>query len=208
MATQYGMVIDTKRCIACYTCSMACKIENNLTNDMWWNQVINVGGEERDAPAGVYPNLTMSTFTFACQHCENPACVAVCPTGTTYKREEDGVVMQETDKCIGCKLCMEACPYEGVRTYLEGEPAYHIDFPVGGPDAPEHYENTVEKCTFCSGRVARGEEPACIEVCPGRARVFGDLNDPNSEISQLIASRTHHQLLPEAGTNPCVYLLD
>ncbi len=207
MATQLGMAIDEKRCIACTTCAMACKIANNLSNDMWWNTVVNVGGTERDSPEGTYPDLKMSAYTFACQHCAMPACLAVCPVNCITKRE-DGIVMQDLSICIGCQLCIEACPYKGVRTFLDGEPEYHLDFPIGDDGIPEHYPNTVEKCTFCSHRVDRDEEPACIVLCPGRARTFGDVGDPDSEISQLIASRAHRQLQVEDGTGPSVYILE
>jgi molybdopterin-containing oxidoreductase family iron-sulfur binding subunit len=208
MAVQLGMIIDKKRCVACATCALACKIENNIPNGIWYNRVINVGGDQRDSPSGTYPNLTMSTYTLACQHCEAPACVAVCPVEATFKREADGLVIQDNEKCIGCKLCLTACPYEGVRVFLEDEPAYHIDIAVGDAEAPSHTINTVEKCTFCLHKVDRGEQPACIDVCPGRARIFGDLNDPQSEAATKLAARNHSQLLPEKGTNPSIYILD
>jgi molybdopterin-containing oxidoreductase family iron-sulfur binding subunit len=208
MSVQLGMLIDIKRCIACATCAVACKVENNLPNDLWYNRVINVGGDERDSPAGTYPDLTMSAYTFACQHCEAPACLAVCPAEAIIKREEDGLVVQDNEKCIGCKLCINACPYTGVRTFIEDEPAYYLGFPIGDVGAPSHTANTVEKCTFCLHRVDRGEQPACIDVCPGRARIFGDLNDPGSDIAQKLAARQHKQLLPEKGTNPSVYFLE
>lgn len=207
MTKQLGMLVDEKRCIACTTCVIACKIENNLPIGMAWNRVINVGGEERDAPEGVYPLLSMSAYTLACQHCEAPACAAACPTGATYKREADGIVMQDADICIGCRLCIEACPYEGVRTYLEDEPRFHLGFAVGGSGIPAHQEHTVEKCTFCSHRIDKGEQPACIPVCPGRARIFGDLNEAESEISQILAQRESRQLQVESQTRPSVYLL-
>ncbi len=207
MAKQLGMLIDEKRCIACTTCVMACKIENNLPVDVLWNRAIHVGGTERDSPEGTYPDLKMSAYTLACQHCKSPACAAVCPTGAAYKREADGIVMQNADVCIGCKLCLEACPYEGVRTFLAGEPRYHLDFAVGGIGIPGHQENTVEKCTFCSHRIDRGEQPACIPVCPGRARFFGDINDPQSEVSQILSRRDFRQLQVESKTEPSVYLI-
>jgi molybdopterin-containing oxidoreductase family iron-sulfur binding subunit len=174
---------------------------------MWWNKVMTVGGESMDAMAGVYPNNTLMYITLACQHCGNPACVRVCPVGATYKREEDGVVFQDYDKCIGCRMCMAACPYSGVRVFNWEEPKHPLDFAVGDKDVPTHQKHVVEKCTFCAHRLARSEEPACVEVCPGRARFFGDLDDPNSEVSRLVATREHKQLLPEQGTNPSVYYL-
>jgi molybdopterin-containing oxidoreductase family iron-sulfur binding subunit len=102
---------------------------------------------------------------------------------------------------------MAACPYTGVRSYNWEEPAYHLDFAVGDPEIPAHQKHTVEKCTFCTHRLVRGEKPACMELCPARARYFGDLDDPTSEVSRLVATREYKQLLPEQGTNPSVYYL-
>jgi len=205
--TRLGMVIDTKRCIGCHTCAMACKVENNLPDKNWWNRVLTIGGEGMDTPEGVWPNLAMSYITLACQHCENPACVKACPVGATYKREEDGVVIQDYDKCIGCRMCLAACPYTGVRVFNWEEPKHQVGFPIGDANVPAHQKHTVEKCTLCAHRLARGEEPACIEACPVRARHFGDFNDPESEVSQLLLKRGHFQLLPEKETNPSVYFL-
>lgn len=201
-----GMVIDSKRCIGCHTCAMACKVENNLPDKNWWNRVVTIGGDEMDSPAGTYPNLSMATITVACQHCENPACVKACPVGATYKRD-DGVVIQDYDKCIGCRMCMAACPYTGVRVFNWEKPKHTIEFAVGDVDVPEHQKHVVEKCTLCAHRLAKGLQPACVEVCPGRARHFGDFNDPESEVSQLLLKRAHFQLLPEKETNPSVYFL-
>lgn len=207
MAKRLGIVIDTKRCIGCHTCAVACKGENNLPNNVWWNRVLTQGGDHPDTPSGVYPNLSMSDLVVACQHCENPACTKVCPVGATYKDSETGIVCQDYDKCIGCRMCMAACPYTGVRSFNWDEPAYVFDFRAGDIDAPIHQKHTVEKCAMCKHRVDRGEEPACINVCPGRARFWGDLDDPDSEVSQLIATRPYRQLLPEEGTKPSVYYL-
>ena len=206
--TRYGMVIDTKRCVACNTCVVGCKVENNLPQNMWWNRVVNVGGENSDSPSGTYANgdLKMDSYTMACQHCSNPACVAVCPTGASYVDEATGIVLVNSEVCIGCGLCAEACPYD-VRRLQEEEPVYYTDFGYGDAEAPVHEQGTMEKCTFCNHRVARGEQPFCVTVCPGRARVFGDLDDPESEISQLLASREAQQLEVEAGTEPNVYFL-
>lgn len=204
---RFGMVIDTKRCIACHTCSFVCKMENNLPDHIWWNKVLTVGGEERDTPSGTFPNVKMEYITLACQHCENPACVKVCPVGATWKDEETGIVMQDPSRCLGCRYCMVACPYTGVRQFIAEEPQFSTGFPVGSPDAPLHQKSTVEKCNLCASRVAQGLQPACVEVCTARARHFGDLNDPESEVSQLLLKRPHFQLLAEKGTNPSVYFL-
>lgn len=202
-----AMVIDTRRCMACNSCTVACKIENNLPNNTWWNRVMTVGGENLDSPEGTYPSLKMMNITVACQHCDNPACVKVCPVGATYQDPETGVVRQDYDKCIGCRMCMAACPYTGVRSFNWEEPQYHLDFAVGDADVSPHQKHTVEKCTFCWHRLAKGVQPACVEVCPARARHFGDLNDPESEVSKLIRNREYMQLLPERDTHPSVYYL-
>ena len=206
MAKRLGMVIDTSKCTGCHTCAVACKAENNLPKDMWWNRVMTVGGEEMDTPAGEFPLLDMSFMTLACQHCENAPCVKVCPTGATYQRE-DGIVMQDYDKCIGCRYCVAACPYTGVRQFNWDEPEFYEEHVLGDKDAPVHQAGVVEKCTFCVHRIDRGEQPACIEVCPMRARTFGDLNDPESEVSQKLRENPNFQLLPEKETNPSVYFL-
>ena len=205
--THYGFVIDSKSCISCHSCAVACKVENNLPDTIWWNRILTDGGPNMDTPAGTYPNLTIRNIPMGCQHCENPACVKVCPVGATYKDPETGVVRQDYDKCIGCRMCMSACPYTGVRSFNWEEPGYHVDFAVGDADVVPHQKHTVEKCTMCWHRLAKDLQPACMEVCIGRARFFGDLNDPESEVSKLIAKRQYIQLLPEMGTKPSVYYL-
>ena len=206
--TRYGMAIDTTRCVGCNNCSMICKIENNLSDGIWWNRSMTDGGDYEYTPRGTYPDgLYLRYLTLACQHCENPACVKVCPVGATYKDADTGVVRQDYDKCIGCRMCMAACPYTGVRSFNWEEPKYFLDFAVGDPDVPKHQKHTVEKCTMCWHRLARGERPACAEICRAVARVWGDLDDPESKISKLIATRQYKQLLPEKGTKPSVYFL-
>lgn len=203
-----GMVIDTKKCIGCCSCSVACKISNNLPSDVWWNRVLADGGEVVDTASGTYPqSLSMDYMPVNCQHCENPACVKVCPVGATYKDPETGIVRQDYDKCIGCRMCMAACPYTGVRSFNWEEPKYAIDSAIGDIDVPRHQKHTVEKCTFCYQRTSKDETPACMELCPGRARSWGDFDDPESEVSKLIHEREHKQLLPEEGTKPSVYYL-
>ncbi len=205
--TRYGMVIDTSRCIGCHTCVVACKSANNVPRDIFWNRIATEGGDVLDSPGGEYPNNHITIYPMGCQHCENPACVKVCPVGATYKDPETGVVRQDYDKCIGCRMCMAACPYTGVRSFNWEEPKYALDFATGDRDVPAHQKHTVEKCTFCYQRISKGETPACMVLCPERARHWGDFDDPESGVSQLIASRSHEQLLPEMGTKPNVYYL-
>lgn len=214
---RYGMIVDLSRCIGCATCAMACKIENNLPDGVWWNRILTDGGEGidmeggntgLDIAGGQWPtSLAMDFVPLNCQHCENAPCCEVCPTGASHKDEETGIVLVDADACIGCKSCMNACPYH-VRTLVEADPAHAIGFNVGDAQAPAHVEGTVEKCLMCSHRVARGEEPACIAPCPGRARFWGDLDDPNSEVSKLIAEKKPTRLLESEGTAPQVYFLE
>lgn len=205
--TRYGMAIDTVRCSACNACSMTCKVENNLPETVWWTKGRTEGGDVRYTPGGTYPDgLSMTFYTLACQHCSNPACVSVCSVDATYRRTEDGIVIQDNELCIGCKLCVEACPYQ-VRTFYDTEPEWILGFPVGDAEAPAHEVNDVGKCTFCVHRIDRGELPACVEICPAQARHFGDLDDPDSDISQAIAVREYSQLMTDMGTGPNVYLL-
>ena len=141
-----------------------------------------------------------------CQHCENPSCLRVCPTGATKKRE-DGIVWVDSEICIGCGACIMACPYEGVRSMNSSNPQYYLDVVVGEYDAPKHIAGVVEKCTFCKNLIDRGEVPACMDLCPGRARYWGDLDDPESAVSKAIQGREVHKLRENAGTAPNVYYL-
>lgn len=203
----YGMVIDTKRCVGCNACTTACKIANNVPEGIFWTRALTYGGDAPDTPKGTFPNVQMHYITVGCQHCENPACTKVCPVGATYKDPETGIVRQDYDKCIGCRMCIAACPYTSVRSFNWQEPAYPMDFAVGDADAPAHQKHTVEKCTFCYQRQARGEVPACMDLCPARARFWGDLDDPDSDVSKLLREREYMQLLPEMGTKPSTYYL-
>lgn len=204
---RYAMAIDINRCTGCNSCSVACKVENNLPDDIWWNRILTVGGETIDSPKGTFPNLSMQFLPINCQHCENPSCVKACPVGATYKRKEDGIVIQDYDKCIGCRYCMVACPYSGVRQFNWKEPEYAIDVEMGDSTVTAHQFNTVEKCTFCTHRLADGLLPACIETCPTRARTFGDIDDPNSDVSKAIKGRSYFKLMEDKGTKPSVYYL-
>lgn len=176
---RYGMVIDTRRCTGCHACSVACKAEFEvpLGETRSWVEYIE---------KGTYPAVSRNFLPRLCNQCEEPGCVDVCPTGATYQRA-DGIVAIDAEICIGCKYCMQACPY-GMR---------FID-PVSG---------TASKCDFCVHRVEQGLVPACVNTCVGKARIFGDLNDPYSEISSLLARESITVLRPEMGTQPVVYYI-
>lgn len=202
--TRYGMAIDLSRCIGCNTCAVACKVSNNLPKDVWWNVVHTEGRDFADTSKGTYGGeMQLRWLPVNCMHCENAVCEEVCPTGATVKRD-DGIVTVDEETCIGCKSCMEACPYD-VRRLIENEPEYYLELPIGDPAAKSHKGGTVEKCDFCAGRIDRGEKPACMELCPGRARYWGDLDDPESEVSQFLSGRNATVLLEEEGTSPSVY---
>ena len=205
--TRYGMAIDQNRCIRSQTCAAACKVANNLPKDIVYNVVHTVGGDFADCASGTFPNCELGFLPMQCQHCEHPACLDVCPTGATQKRE-DGIVWVDSQLCIGCEACVEACPYEGVRRLNAGEPEYYLDVVVGEFDAPAHLAGTMEKCTFCYNLIDRGEVPACMQLCPGRARFWGDLDDPESEVSKYVAAHADaHLLQEEDGTAPKIYYI-
>ena len=203
---RYGMVIDLKRCYGCYACAMACKLANRTPPGVFWSRVLR--GE-----MGVFPNSVRQALPVLCNQCEEPDCMKVCPTGATYQTD-DKIVRIDKDKCIGCKYCMMACPY-GARYTVHEWKSY---FPEGLPlsDYEKYSKQAWEeksgvgvstKCDFCIDRRAEGREPACVGVCPGKARVFGDLDDPESEISYLIKTKRGFVLRPEVGTEPKVYYL-
>lgn len=203
---RYVMLVDMKRCIGCHTCAIACKQGNNLPNDIWWNQVLTFGGPTMDTPHGEFPNLEMNYLTLNCQHCEDPPCVAACPAQATYKRE-DGIVTQDYEMCLGCRMCILACPYNHVRSYNEKTPEYYLNFPVGDTSVEGQQKGTVSKCTFCHNRLDEGLQPNCIEVCPVRARYFGNIEDADSEVSKLLETRKYTQLLENKGTGPSIFYL-
>lgn len=201
--TRLGMAVDVHRCIGCQTCATACKMQNNVPTGMQWNRILTEGCEVADGTQGEYPNLTRAYLPIACQHCENPACQKVCPTGATYK-DEMGRVEIDYDKCIGCRMCMAACPYNA-RVFNWNEPVRDPDFNYGDKRVTVRSKGVAEKCTLCKERTDQGEKPMCELCCPMRARTYGDLDDPSSEISQLVKTKNVRVLLEDRGTRPQVY---
>lgn len=183
---RYAMVIDLRRCYGCHTCSIACKAEFDVPLGRWrsWVKVLNKGN---------YPHVQRHFLPRLCNHCEHPPCVDVCPVQATYK-SKDGPILQRVDRCIGCRYCMQACPYNA--RYL---------LPRKTTAVP--YQYIIDKCTFCIHRVEKGLEPACVNACPARARIFGDLNDPESEVTQLVSKNATNTLKPEMGTEPQVFYI-
>lgn len=222
----HAMVIDTDRCIGCWTCAVGCKEINNEPLGIFWNRILTTAPNQKttaappaseniDVPWGVFPDVEMAYLPVACQHCDDAPCVKVCPVQATYRRD-DGTVLIDYERCIGCRYCMAACPY-GVRTFNFGDPEYAPGGVVGyGKDyvsdgqlvfMPERAKGVMEKCTFCVERIDVGELPFCVVVCPVGARLFGDLNDLESTVSELVNEGGALQLFPELGTDPNVYYL-
>jgi len=201
--TKLAIAINTARCIDCMTCVNACKMQNNVPDGMLWNRVITEGCDTINGATGTYPNLERHFLPLACQHCENPACQKVCPTGATYK-DDKGRVEIDYDKCIGCRMCMAACPYNA-RTFNWAAPERSAGFSYGDARVPERPRGVMEKCTLCKERTDDGDKPMCVACCPTRARVFGDLDDPNSEISRLKREGNVRILLEDKGTRPQVF---
>jgi len=197
---RYGMVIDLKKCVGCMACTIACKVVNGTKPGIFWARV-------EDQITGKYPSVNRSFLPLHCMHCQDPPCVEVCPTGASYQRD-DGIVLIDYDKCMGCRYCVIACPY-GAR-YFNGNTAGYFGAeltPYEETSYQKHSVGVVEKCTFCIDRIEKGKQPLCVETCMGKARYFGDLEDPKSEISQLIRSKHGQQLHPEFDTEPSVYYL-
>lgn len=183
---KYGMVLNMDRCIGCYTCVVACKMANGTRPGVDYNGV-------KTVEWGNYPDAHQRYQLTMCMHCEDAACVKACPIGATSTTEE-GVVVVDYDKCIGCGACVAACPY-GAR-HLVKEEEYAFDGVVlpCEEQAEARGVNLVEKCNFCLGRVQNGEAPMCTVHCPGQSRIFGDVEDPESEISKYIAARGAQQV--------------
>ena len=201
--TKLAIGIDLHRCFGCNTCALACKMQNNVPDGMLWNRVLTEGCDRFDSAEGTYPNLSRTYLPLACQHCENPACERVCPTGATYK-DDKGRVEIDYDKCIGCRMCMAACPYNA-RTFNWNDPVRATGAGYGDARVPERARGVMEKCTLCKERTDEGDEPMCVRCCPADARIFGDLDDPDSAVSRLRRDQGAEVLLEDKGTRPQVF---
>ncbi len=177
---RYGMLFDETACIGCNACSEACREVNDVPEGVSRLTIT------RSNPMGEYPNTHYKFDRISCQHCDNAPCVYVCPTGAAYIEPDTGIVDVNSDKCVGCGYCLAACPYQ-VRFF----------HPQTG---------SADKCNFCRDtNLAQGKQPACVEKCPTGALVFGDLDNPNSTISQAISQKTVYRQKVELGTSPKLY---
>jgi Fe-S-cluster-containing dehydrogenase component len=216
------MVIDTRKCVGCHACTVACIAENKLPPGVVYRPVV-------EEEFGTYPNVTRRFTPKPCMQCDNPPCVPVCPVNATYQNE-DGVVIVDYQQCIGCRYCITACPYAS-RTFDLGQ-LYSQNLPLAdglivGRDTAATYERAenfeygvahrrdeedspignVRKCHFCLHRVKEGMLPECVTTCIGRATLFGDSNDPDSVVTGMIAGNNVVRLKEEMGTEPRVYYL-
>ncbi|MDY4350138.1 4Fe-4S dicluster domain-containing protein [Pectobacterium brasiliense] len=182
LAVKYGLLHNEMRCIGCKACIKTCKETNNVPDGVTRLDIL----QTVDIPAVEKTRAIKQFFRKSCQHCENPPCVAVCPTGASFKDALTGIVDVNDKRCVGCRYCIAACPY-------------HVRFinPV---------TKTADKCNFCrETNLADGKQPACVEICPTKALVFGDLNDPESNIAKMIASNATYRSKVYLGTEPQLY---
>jgi len=194
------MALDLERCVGCYACSMACKTENGTPDGVWYAPVY-------EKEVGKYPNTKRMFIPTLCMHCEDAPCLKACPT-TAISKRGDGIVLVDQDKCCGTRACVAACPYGAMNYVHKIEGAFGSELIQLEKKSFISVAGTVQKCTFCSHRIDAGHyEPACVEVCPTKARIFGDLDDPGSAVSRVIRDRNGVQPRPEAGTNPSVFYL-
>jgi tetrathionate reductase subunit B len=178
---RWGMAVDLRKCIGCQACTVACVLENDVPEHSFRTHV-SVYEVRKD---GMPPSMVM--LPRLCNHCSDPPCLPVCPVEATYKREGTGEVVVDADRCVGCAYCVQACPYD----------ARFIN----------HETQTADKCTFCLHRTEQGLLPACVETCVGGARVFGDLNDPDSAVSKMAREPGVSVLRPEMNTQPNVFYI-
>jgi molybdopterin-containing oxidoreductase family iron-sulfur binding subunit len=198
---RYGMVIDLQKCVGCNSCTLACRAEQGTPAGIQFHKVMKY-------EAGTYPNAKMKFLPMPCMHCQDPPCEKVCPTGATFM-DDSGLVLIDQTICIGCRACMVACPYEArqflwdIWTYYAGQ----SPTPFEQLKQKDYDKGTVVKCNFCHHRLGRDLKPACVETCPAMARTFGDLDDPESEVSRLIVLFRGAPFREELGTEPSVYYI-
>jgi phenylacetyl-CoA:acceptor oxidoreductase subunit 1 len=206
---RWGMVIDTRRCVGCQTCTIACKQEHGLPSGTQWRFVA-------DCEIGEYPDVRRVFLPMQCMHCAEPPCVPVCPTGAS-RRREDGIVWVEYGACVGCGYCAVSCPYHARHLVDEDAGYFAAATPSEAGTAHPARHGVMTKCNFCSERVDAGRArglvpgvdpeatPMCSVACIANAIVFGDLHDPASAVARAVAEGHVVPLMPECGTEPSVY---
>jgi len=196
---RYGMVVDLKRCVGCNACVVACKSEHNAPNGVLFTTVL-------EKEMGTFPHCNRVFVPVLCNHCDVPVCAQVCPTKATHKRP-DGIVFIEYAKCIGCCACIEHCPITSDAGPGQAHALPRRHHGVREARGQQILNKVASKCDLCYHRVETGRRPACVEVCPTKARVFGDLADPSSEANTLVKEHGGWQMLPEKQTQPCVFYI-
>ncbi len=213
-AKRWAMVIDTRKCLreeGCRQCIDACHQTHNVPQIAdpkrevkWiWKEPFEHAFPSQESEH-LKEGLQGRPVLVFCNHCDEPPCVRVCPTKATWKRESDGIVMMDWHRCIGCRYCVAGCPY-GSRSFNWFDPRPHIRRMHAG--YPTRTKGVVEKCTFCDERLAQGRLPACVEACPEKALVFGDLADAGSEVRRLLRQEFTLRRKPELGTKPEVFYI-
>ena len=214
--TRWGMVIDVHRCVGCYSCTITCRQEHFLPRNIYFNRVLIT---ER----GRYPAVNKVILPVQCNQCQEAVCVKVCPTGASSKRE-DGIVMVDGNKCTGCEYCVIACPYQMRTLYGDTKTEYFpqqglTPYELLGKRLYSHEPDTILKCNFCLERIEKGLKqglkpgkdreatPACVIICPARARYFGDLDDPEDEVSRMIVEKKAVPLHREFATEPSIFYI-
>ncbi len=195
---RWGMVLDLERCTGCYSCTVACHVENQTPPGIWYAPVY-------EKEVGTYPQVKRVFLPTLCMHCNDAPCVTACPSGAISRRE-DGIVLVNQDICCGSRACMIACPYGALHFYDNRQGDFDDQLtPFEQRSQGKYQKGTVQKCTLCVHRIDQGVlTPACVEACPTECRIFGDLDDPESPPNKLITNRNGFALRPEAGTDPSV----
>lgn len=199
--SRYGMTINLDRCVGCHACSVACTLSHGLPKGVRWSTV-------KLGETGAFPAIKTVALPTQCMHCEKPLCVVACKYDATYQTE-GGIVLIDKEKCQGCGSCATACPY-GARSLLNSLESNHEDAEPTEHEMKvflQHKANVMEKCTFCSERLDVGEQPACVATCQAHARIFGDLDDAESDVSKFALQEHAHALLESEGTSPSVFYL-
>jgi phenylacetyl-CoA:acceptor oxidoreductase subunit 1 len=208
---RWGMVVDTRRCVGCQTCTIACKQEHGLPAGHVWRFVA-------DCEVGDYPDVRRLFLPMQCMHCAEPPCVPVCPTGASRQRA-DGIVWVEYGACVGCGYCAVACPYRARHLVHRGNGYFAAPTPDEAARARPERVGVMTKCTFCRERVDAGlaaglrpgadpaATPVCAVACIAGAILFGDLDDPASAVARLVAGGRAQPLLADCGTEPRVYYI-